>query len=69
MSFSPSSFLANFSAESQALRPQSSSERMLQDLLSRPWLICLVARASTASNSTIILIIISVIAGVGCISV
>ena len=34
-------------------------------LLNRPCLICLVARASTESNSTIILTMISVIIGVG----
>jgi hypothetical protein len=66
MSFSPSNFLANFSAESQAI---SCLQKTSQDLLIRPWLICFVARASTANNSTIILIIISVIAGVGWISV
>jgi hypothetical protein len=42
---------------------------VLEDLLNFPWLICFVARASTANISTNILIIVSVIPGVGLISV
>jgi len=46
---------------------ESSSVR--EDLLSSPWVVCLVARARTDNSSAIILTTISAIAGVGSISV
>ena len=47
----------------------SDHQKGCQGLLNLPWLICFVAKASTANISTMILTIISVIAGVGRVSV
>ena len=61
ISLSPNSFFANFSVAHW----DAVSIYVTACLLNRPWLICFVARASTESNSTIILMMISVIIEVG----
>jgi hypothetical protein len=57
----PHKFFTNFSVDTLRMGKVYLTEHSLN----RPWLICFVARASTESNSTITLMMISVIIGVG----